>query len=163
MIAVEHDVTLRVSPERVWTALTDFAGYAAWHPSLRLGGKPEVGKTFDFGYVNARTGWETGAADAVITRLEPAEVLEWRVGIPFLFTFTESYALGPVPGGTRLVHRVEYGGLAIALAPKRFAAKWHARVRNADIALQRHLASTNVPARTAKAAPRRARPKHRMR
>ena len=67
MIAVEHELTLRVSPERVWTALTDFAGYAAWHPSLRLGGDLEVGKTFDFGYVNARTGWETGAADAVIT------------------------------------------------------------------------------------------------
>jgi hypothetical protein len=163
MIAVEHELTLRVSPERVWAVLTDFAGYAAWHPSLRLGGDLEVGKTFDFGYVNARTGWETGAADAVITRLEPAEVLEWRVGIRFLFSFTESCTLDPVPGGTRLVHRVEYGGLAIALAPKRFAAKWHTRVRNADVALQRYLEAPKAPARTDKAALRRARPKRRTR
>jgi hypothetical protein len=163
MIAVEHEVTLRVSPERVWTVLTDFGGYTAWHPSLRLGGTPEVGKTFDFGYVNARTGWETGAADAVITRLEPAGVLEWRVGIRFLFNFIESYTLAPVPGGTRLVHRVEYGGLAIALAPKRFAAKWHTRVRNADIALHRYFGAPKTPARTPKTPLRRAKPKHRTR
>jgi hypothetical protein len=163
MIAVEHDVIVRVSPERVWTALTDFAGYAAWHPSLRLGGTPVVGKKFDFGLINARTGWETGAADAVITRLEPAEVLEWRVGIRFLFQFDESYALAPVHGGTRLVHRVAYRGLAVALAPKRVVATWQTRVRNADIALQRHLEAPKAPVRIASAAPRGARRKGKMR
>jgi len=163
MIAVEHEVTLRVSPERVWTALTDFAGYAAWHPSLRLGGKPELGKIFDVGLINARTGWETGAADAVITRHEPAGVIEWRVGIRFLFQFDESYALAPVQGATRLIHRLAYRGLAVALAPKRVVASWHTRVRNADIALQRYLEAPNAPARTAKAAPRPTRPKRRSR
>lgn len=154
MIAVEHELALRVSPERVWKALTDFGGYAAWHPSLRLGGNPELGATIDFNLVNARRGWESGAADAVISKLQPVEILEWRAGIPYLFNFAESYALSPSPGGTRLVHRVEYRGLAVPFASKRAVASWHTRIRTADIALHRYLESTNE--RITRAAPRRA-------
>ena len=159
MIAIESELMLRAAPEAVWRVLTDFGKYAVWHPTLRLEGAPELGATLDYGLANARTGWNSAHADARVTRLEPGRVVEWRMGIRLLFQVTESYTLRPLEAGTAVIHRIEYRGVGVRATSPRAVGLWHKAARDADGALRIYLEASKGPARVARSALRRGKPK----
>lgn len=159
MIAIDSELEVRAAPEAVWRVLTDFGNYAVWHPTLRLAGPAELGATLDYGLANVQTGWNSAHADARVTRLEPGRLVEWRMGIQLLFQVTESYALYPHEGGTAVVHRIEYRGIGVRVTSQRAVDLWHKAARDADAALRVYLEASKGPARVARSALRRGKPK----
>ncbi len=110
---IRHTIDIDASPERVWAAIIDFPGYAAWNTQLAyLGGEVRPG-----GQLHLKLSAE-GAAPyefkAAISHFEENRRFAWiaRTGIPRLFDGEHFFELERLPsGGTRLTNREEYRGV----------------------------------------------------
>jgi hypothetical protein len=139
MLTVENEFTTAAPPQVVWRVLTDLERYAAWHPSVQLDGVAEPDGDIGLVQTNTVLGRDAPRAPAKITRFEPERVLAWRMGLPLLIHFEETYELRRGPFGSNVVHRIAYGGLGVAFRRTRVRARALAQLRSADAALQKHL------------------------
>lgn len=97
---IEHEETYPHPPERVWRALTDPAELGVWLMPTDF--VAQAGRTFTF---DARP--SLGLIDGEVLEVEPPRLLRCRWSGVFGHTVV-TFALTPVPGGTRL--RVTHSG-----------------------------------------------------
>lgn len=140
MVAVEHSMTLKVSPALVWRLLTDFGNYAAWNPFHRLKGEPRLGP-IEFTYSSWMAPTRVWRAPAEITRLETEHCFEWRSGMARVVETIETYVIAADPVGTKLLHRLEYRGLMPRLAANRYRKTGRDIVDRTDQAIEAYLTS----------------------
>jgi hypothetical protein len=104
-------------PSHVWAALTDFATYEEWNPSVTAAaGTLAVGADVDL-RVQPTHGRERSIT-ATITVVEPERRLQWvgTVGGPWVFEGRHTFELHPLDGGrTRFVNRETVSGLTAPL------------------------------------------------
>jgi hypothetical protein len=101
------------SPDEVWKELTDFAGYAQWHPVLRFVDVPTeiLPGTRLRAHVSTGSGID-GEYDFTVLHYEAPRRLAWEGGIPDVLTGQHSFLLEPRDGGTRLTESEEFTGTA---------------------------------------------------
>jgi hypothetical protein len=105
----EATETIKATPDKIWSLLTDAPNYPDWNSSVdRVEGSIASGETIKvFVKVNP------GKAFAVkVTEFKPSERMVWSGGMPLgLFKGVRTYTLTPEDGGaTRFHMREEYTG-----------------------------------------------------
>jgi len=100
-------------PEEVWRVLTDFAGYAQWHPALRFVDVPA--DTLPGTQLRAQMALGTendGEYTFTVLHSEEPRRLVWEGGIPDVLMGQHSFVLEPCDGGTRFTESEEFTGAA---------------------------------------------------
>jgi uncharacterized protein YndB with AHSA1/START domain len=107
-----HEVTIEGSPDKIYQALTEKAGLAAWWTTRTIAAKPEVGSVSEFHFSHP--------AEFVIkmgiSQLEPGKKVYWNAvqGAPDWQGTRVTWDLESVDNGTKVLlgHRdyASYGG-----------------------------------------------------
>ena len=112
---IRTQIDIDVSPERVWSVLTNFAHHPDWNPFIReIRGEVRKGAKL---YV--RLGPPDGKPmtfKPVVTSVEPARSFCWlgTLVTPWLFTGDHKFRLEPLGSGrTRFHHSETFGGLLV--------------------------------------------------
>lgn len=146
MFAEENETILHASPPKVWTALTRFDDYARWSPFIRIAGPLEAGALVQYSFRIKSSKPRFFTVDAHIITLEPQKRVTFRFGVGGLISFEESYAVEPVPVGSRLVHSFRCTGLLSALKFKKVKRNFRQMLEITDRLFERHLSPTRPPA-----------------
>ncbi len=87
---------IHAAPEKVWTILTDAAGYPRWDKTMnRIEGRLALGETVKF-----FTRLSERAFPVQVTVFDPARRLALTGGLPLgLFKSERTHTLAPAPGG----------------------------------------------------------------
>jgi hypothetical protein len=89
--------SIRATPERIWSILTDAPRYPEWNPTVtRLDGKIAPGERIAL-HVTLNPG---RAFPVTVATFEPPRRMVWRGGMPLgLFVGERVFTLTPKPGG----------------------------------------------------------------
>lgn len=99
------------SLEEVWRVLTDFAGYAQWHPDLSFVDLPTEVLPGTVLRARLSNGSEIdGEYDFTVLHYEAPRRLAWEGGIPGVVTGEHSFLLDPHGGGTRYTETEVFTG-----------------------------------------------------
>ena len=138
MFEVKHVTRLSTSPLRVWTALSDLAGFARWHPFIRLSGAAveggAIGYTFNTTFLR-----KAMTAPATITRFRKPEEIGWKAGMPGLLMFEETYQIDAITSGTQMRHSTRCWGPFSRVASDKLNGRILASMEEADRAFERYL------------------------
>ena len=100
-------------PEEVWRELTDFAGYAQWHPALRFVDVPTEILPGTRLRAQVSPGTENNEEYGfTVLHYEAPRRLVWEGGIPDVLKGRHSFVLEPRDGGTRYAESEEFTGPA---------------------------------------------------
>jgi hypothetical protein len=106
--------TIEAPPEKIWTLLTNAAGYPEWDPGVdRIEGRIAPGEK-----ITAFTKLSPGRAFPVkVTTFEPGRKMTWTGGMPLgLFKGERTFTLTPQPGGaTEFTLREAFSGPLLGL------------------------------------------------
>ena len=105
--------SIRATPEKIWSILTDAPGYPGWNPTVtRVDGRIALGERVTL-HVTVNPG---RAFPVTVATMEPASRMVWRGGMPLgLFVGERTFTLTPQVNGTvEFGMRETYSGL---LAP----------------------------------------------
>jgi hypothetical protein len=138
MLHIQHVSFLKITPLKVWSALTDLEGYQHWNPRIRLSGKASLGAVVDYSIDTNRFGKTLAATATIITYDKPVE-FAWRTGLNGILLFEDSYKIAVDPAGTRLLHELRFSGV--------FAWLWYGLMKRRlikgliaeDMALERQM------------------------
>ena len=114
-------IEINTPAEPVWNALTDLGKYHEWNPMIREAAgelKPGARLRLHFHPDNAR-GWIFKPKLMVVN---PNRELRWKgqPGVPLIFESEHYFIIEPVgKERVRLIHNMEFYGLAIPFAKKR--------------------------------------------
>jgi hypothetical protein len=104
---------IKATPDKIWSILTDAAGYPGWNPTVtRVDGRIALGERVTL-HVTVNPG---RAFPVTVAAMEPARRMVWRGGMPLgLFVGERIFMLTPQANGTvEFAMRETYSGL---LAP----------------------------------------------
>lgn len=113
MTSFATTILIHAASERIWSLLTDAAGYPTWNSTVeRVEGTISPGERLEV-YAKATPG---RAFPLRVTGFEPGRSMIWSGGMPMgLFKGTRTFTLTPRGSGlTEFAMREEFGGL---LAP----------------------------------------------
>ena len=100
-------------PEEVWRVLTDFAGYAQWHPALGFVDVPPEILPGTRLQAQVTLGTENdGEYRFTVVQYEAPRQFAWEGGIPDVLMGRHSFLLEPRDGGTRFTESEEFTGTA---------------------------------------------------
>ena len=122
------EIDIAAAPARVWTVLTDLAGWSRWNPFIRaIGGDlmPGARLTTQMHPSGGRPMSFRPIVDAVV----PEVSFGWRGRLlfPGLFDGHHTFRLAPIAGGTHLIHAESFTGLLLlAMNVERFRADFTA-------------------------------------
>jgi hypothetical protein len=120
MRSVQHRPVITVvtdiasTPEEVWKELTDFAGYAQWHPALRFVDVPT--EILPGTQLHAQVSPGTGNDEEyrfTVRDYEAPRRLVWEGGIPDVLMGQHSFTLELQDRGTRFTESEEFTGTAV--------------------------------------------------
>ena len=110
--SVRAELTIRATPDEIWSVLTDSSSYPAWNPILvAVKGEFHEGATLD---VDMKS--PDGSVTVVrprVKKLVPGSELNQVGGIPGVLTFDHTWRLEAVDGGTRVLQFEEYRGIGV--------------------------------------------------
>ena len=112
MMEIASSLELAASPVRVWTMLTDFAAYPAWHPFVRIEGENEPGAELRYTLRKheKKRGW---TVDAILVRSDPCAELVVTFGVRPVLSLEEFYRVESVEGGSNVKHGFKLSGLML--------------------------------------------------
>ncbi|MEH0626559.1 SRPBCC domain-containing protein [Streptomyces stelliscabiei] len=106
---------IAASPEEVWKVLTDFAGYAQWHPDLSFVDVPTEVRPGTVLRARLSNGSEMdGEYDFTVLHYEAPHRLTLEGGVPGVVIGQHSYVPEPHGGATRYTETEEFTGPAAA-------------------------------------------------
>ena len=119
---VETVIEIKAAPREVWAVLTDFPGYAAWHPYLKeVSGSPEPDQPLTLKY--HFQGQPPRVVQGRVETAMPEMELRWHASwmLVRILDAEEYYLLdtaGLSPGTVRVRHGVRCTGLAVPFLRK---------------------------------------------
>jgi hypothetical protein len=116
MRVIERAITVSAPAGRVWSVLTDFAGYQEWNPFMpRIEGALEVGARLSVRL--APPGGRAITMRPTVVTVEPERRFSWlgRLGVPGIFDGEHEFVLTPEGDGTRFVQRETFRGVLVPL------------------------------------------------
>ncbi len=139
MLKIEHETMLAASPSAVWQILMDFPNYAAWHPYIRLIGKPIVGEQIGYSFTSKLVGRRALTASAQVSELKSEELFSLRTGLRPLLIYDERYHLRVHPTGTHLYHSAIFSGWTAHIWTDSLTRQAEGLVHDTDAALRAHV------------------------
>jgi hypothetical protein len=113
MKSYEAKSVIDASPEQVWSALIDAAGYPTWNSGVdKVDGRIAAGEK-----ITVHAAVNPGRAFPVkVTDFQPASRMTWSGGMPLgLFKGVRTFTLTPRGEGTEFTVREEYTGPLLPL------------------------------------------------
>ena len=110
--SVRAELTIRATPDEIWSVLSDPTSYSEWNPILvSVDGTFEEGATLDVGMKSA----DGSVSDVkpLVKKMIPNVELNQVGGIPGILTFDHTWRLEEVDGGTRVTQFEEYRGIGV--------------------------------------------------
>jgi hypothetical protein len=109
---VTAETVIAAKPETVWRVLSDAPGFERWNPvHVRVEGAFREGEVIK---VHVKDGdGKVSAFESTVRRVVPKTELAQGGGVPALLTFSHTFRLEPVKGGTRVVQREEFSGVGV--------------------------------------------------
>ena len=117
MTSFATTILIHAAPERIWSLLTDAAGYPTWNSTVeRVEGTISPGERLEV-YAKATPG---RAFPLRVTGFEPGRSMIWSGGMPMgLFKGTRTFTLTPRGSGlTEFAMREEFSGLLAPLVTR---------------------------------------------
>jgi hypothetical protein len=109
---VTVETVIQAKPATVWRVLSDAPGFEHWNPvHVRVEGVFREGEVVRM-HVKDGKG-KVSAFNSTVRRVVPDWELAQGGGVPGLLTFSHSFRLEPVAGGTRVVQREEFSGAGV--------------------------------------------------
>jgi len=106
------EITIKATPEEVWSVLIDARGYESWNPLLvPVSGEFREGAAIE--YRMTQPNGKEVVMNSRVKKMIPNKELNQHAGIPGVLTADHSYRLEPVQGGTRLVQYEIDNGIAM--------------------------------------------------
>ena len=134
---LDTSIAVDATPERLWSLLTDFAGYPRWNPFVRsIAGELEVGKTLDVSV--EPPGGRAMKFHPVVLAVDPGRELRWKgkLLIPGLFDGEHWIRLSHVANGHVVV---EHGEMLNGLLVPRYRPAIDGSTRAGFIAMNEAL------------------------
>src|SRR5262245_59725245 len=116
MHRIDTNIEIRAPAERIWSILTDFAGYASWNPFVRsIEGAPKVGEILNV--LIQPPGRKGMRFRPRVLASEPARELRWKgkVLIAGLFDGEHFFRLAPGAGPVMFHQGEVFSGLLVPL------------------------------------------------
>lgn len=115
MVDFERERILPYTPAQIWAVLADFKNHRVWNPYVRI--EAYQGDPVTLRYELRMDPQKPKFVEVAASLLAayPERLLTIDVRPSFLLKFEDSYALSPVPGGTKLHHSISCRGLLIGL------------------------------------------------
>lgn len=109
MKSFQVTTSIQATPERIWSLLTDAAGYPRWNTTVER----VEGHIAARGRVTVHPKINPGRAFPVtVAEWEPPRRMVWQGGMPLgLFTGRRTFLLEPGEAGVRFTMREEFSGL----------------------------------------------------
>lgn len=106
------ETVVAAKPATVWRVLSDARGFERWNPvHVRVEGNFRQG---DVVRIHVKDGdGKVSAFDSTVRRVVVERELAQGGGVPGLLTFSHSFDLQPVAGGTRVTQREEFRGAGV--------------------------------------------------
>lgn len=111
MFDVSAQVEISLPPAHLWWVLTNFPGYAQWHPFVAIKGDAVEGAEVEYSFLYKGAKSRALGGSATVSRVEALELLVIDIGIRGLFRIEESYRLGASGAGTLVTHKAVVTGL----------------------------------------------------
>jgi hypothetical protein len=113
---IDTRIDIAARPQVVWDILVDNPRYPEWNPyHVRVEGELALGRRLSLEL--HKPNGERVEIEPRVLRLDPGRVLVWGGGIRGLFFGEHEFLLQPLDdGGTRLIHREDFRGLAVPFA-----------------------------------------------
>jgi hypothetical protein len=109
---VTAETVVAAKPATVWRVLSDARGFERWNPvHVRVEGTFREGERVKI-HVKDGNG-KVSAFDSNVRRVVVERELAQGGGVPGFLTFSHSFRLEPVVGGTRVVQREEFRGAGV--------------------------------------------------
>ena len=125
MRELRSEIEIDAPPARVWAILTDFDAYPGWNPFMTsIEGQASQGAKLSVRL--ELPGVRAMSFAPTLIALQPDRELRWRgrLLVPGVFGGEHIFELHPAGGGgTRLVHREEFGGVLVAPLLRMVGAK----------------------------------------
>jgi hypothetical protein len=138
MRTIETGITIEAPPERVWAILTDFSTYPDWNPFIRrVAGDVAVGERIEVTLQPADS--KPQKFRPRVEALDPPHEFCWlgNLGVAGLFDGAHQFRLEAVSGGgTRFIHREEFGGILAGVILRFVGAKTRAGFEAMNAALK---------------------------
>jgi hypothetical protein len=116
---IETEITIRGTPEQVWSVLTDFRKYPDWNPFIReASGEVKMGARLEV-RIHPPDG-RPMTFRPTVREASPSRELRWlgHLGVPGLFDGEHVFQLEPTGvGQTRLRQNEEFRGVLVHLLP----------------------------------------------
>ncbi|MDJ0748217.1 MAG: SRPBCC domain-containing protein [Woeseiaceae bacterium] len=110
--SVRVELTIRATPDEIWSVLTDSSSYSAWNPILvAVKGDFHEGATLE---VDMKS--PDGSVAIVrprVKKLVPNSEINQFGGIPGVLTFDHTWRLEAEDGRTRVIQFEEYRGIGV--------------------------------------------------
>jgi hypothetical protein len=135
---IENVTSLKASPLRIWSVLTDFAGHARWKPFIKLSGAAAQGGEAAYIFRIDKLDKEI-TAKADITCIDKPRMFAWIAGVPKLLLFEENYLLEMEATGTCVRQSLHLSGLFGTPMAAIMRRTFHASLVRSDARLERHL------------------------
>jgi hypothetical protein len=119
MKALNTEIIINASAEKVWSILTDFKKYPEWNPFIvRIEGKPEVATQLR---VELKNGESISVFKPKVVTVNTNSAFEWigSLPIPGIFTGHHCFRIEPLGNGQiKFVHFENFSGLLAGLIMK---------------------------------------------
>lgn len=139
MVEFERERILPYTPAQIWAVLADFENHRVWNPYVRL--KAFQGDPVTLRYELRMDPQKPKFVEVAASLLAayPERLLTIDVRPSFLLKFEDSYALSPVPGGTKLHHSISCRGLLVGLRLPGVRKSFETMLNATDAFLTTHL------------------------
>jgi hypothetical protein len=118
--SLETEITIRGTPEQVWSVLTDFAKYPEWNPFVReASGEAKIGSRLTVRI--EPPGGRPMTFRPIVREAVPGRELRWlgHLFIPGLFDGEHAFRLEPAGAGlTRFRQSEQFRGILVPLFPR---------------------------------------------
>jgi hypothetical protein len=109
---VTTETVIHAKPETVWRVLSDPQGFARWNPvHVKVEGAFREGEGVTI-HVKDGSG-KVSAFKSTVRRVDPERELAQGGGVPGILTFSHSFRIEAVEGGTRVVQQEEFAGVGV--------------------------------------------------
>ena len=109
---VHTELVIKASPQAVWSVLTNAAEYVKWNPVIvPVKGQFQAGSRLQY-RMTGQNG-KISQLKAVVRKVIPLKEINQFGGMPLIMTFSHTWRLVPVQGGTRVIQHEEYRGIGV--------------------------------------------------
>lgn len=128
--SVHHEISIKASPEKVWSVLMDTEKHDEWNPVMKLV-KGEVSEGNNVTYQFTQDKDNISEIPITVFKIIPNHLLNQKGGIPMILTYNHKYILEPDGENTILKIQEDYKGIWVNFWNPNAVQLAYARLNNA--------------------------------